>query len=266
VLMALAAVLLVPRLPDLRLQAALFPALELASGLALLLWLRREPLLARPWFAFDRVPALVGASLPIAITGIVIMLYSRLDVFVLSSRVGPAAVGHYGIAFRLTEPVQIAAAAFALSVFSRFAGWFRDPAVRSLRGPATRYVLATLGYGVATSLAIGLLAPPVIRAFFAEYAPAIPVLRVLAATLVFRSLNATLAAIIQGAGRFRLLTGIAVWNLVCVFALLTWFVGRFQAPGAAFALLAGEGLNSVIQLVVVARLVAQHERTAARAA
>ena len=61
-------------------------------------------------------------------------------------------------------------------------------------------------------------------------------------------------------------TGIAVWNLVCVFALLTWFVGRYQAPGAALALLAGEGLNSVIQLVVVARLVAWHEREARGAA
>ena len=90
-------------------------------------------------------------------------------------------------------------------------------------------------------------------------------LRILAATLVFRSLNATLAGIIQGAGRFRLLTGIASWNLVLVFALLSVFVPRFGAPGAALALLAGEGLNSVIQLLVVARLVAQHERTAAHA-
>ena len=266
VLCAAAAVLLVPRLPDLRLQVAIFPALELVSGLALLLWLRRERLLSTPFFAFGGVPALLRASLPIAVTGIVIMLYSRLDVFVLSSKVGPEAVGHYGIAFRVTEPVQIAAAAFALSVFSRFSGWFRDPAIRSLRGPATKYVLATLAYGSGMALVLLLVAPPVLRRFFAEYVPAIPVLRVLAVTLVFRSMNATLAAIIQGAGRFRLLTGIAVWNLVCVFALLSWFVGRYQAPGAALALLAGEGLNSVIQLVVVARLVAWHEREARVAA
>ena len=261
VLLALGAVLIVPRLPDLRLQVALFPALELASGLVLLLWLRREALLAPPWVAFGRVPGLLAACLPIAVTNVVIMLYSRLDVLVLSSKLDSAAVGHYGIAFRLTEPIQIAAAAFALSVFSRFAAWFRDPAA-PVRAPARRYLLATLGYGTMAALALGLLAPPVFRRYFAEYVPAIPVLRILAATLVFRSLNATLAGIIQGAGRFRLLTGIALWNLVLVFTLLSWFVARFHAPGAALALLAGEGLNTVIQLVVVTRLIAQHERTA----
>lgn len=264
VLLALVAVLLVPRLPDLRLRVALFPALELASGLVLLVLLRRESLLSAPWIAFGRVPGLLAACLPIAVTNIVIMLYSRLDVLVLSSRVDTAAVGHYGIAFRLTEPIQIAAAAFALSVFSRFSAWFRDPSA-PLRRPALRYLLATLGYGASAALALGLLAPPVIHRFFAEYAPAIPVLRILAATLVFRSLNATLAGIIQGAGRFRLLTGIALWNLVLVFTLLSWFVGPYGAPGAALALLAGEGLNTLIQMVVVTRLIAQHERTAARA-
>lgn len=263
-LLALAALLLVPRLADLRGKVALFPALELASGLVLLVWLRREKVLAAPWLDFGRVPSLLRASVPIAVTNLVIMLYSRLDVLVLSSRVDPAAVGHYGIAFRLTEPIQIAAAAFALSVFSRFSAWFRDPAA-PVRAPARRYLLATLGYGALAALALGLLAPPVLRAFFPEYAPAIPVLRILAATLVFRSLNATLAGIIQGAGRFRLLTGIAAWNLVLVFTLLSVLVPRFGAPGAALALLAGEGLNTVIQMLVVARLVARHERTAAHA-
>lgn len=260
-LFAIAAVLLVPRLHDLRLQAALFPALELASGLVLLLWLRREDLLGRPLLAFARVLPLAAQALPIAATGLLIMFYSRLDVLVLSSRLGPAEVGHYGIAYRLTEPVQIAAAAFGLSVFSRFAGWFRDPARRSLRRPALRYGLATLAYGVGCALVLGLLAPPVLHRWFADYVPAVPVLRVLAAGLVFRSLNATLAAILQGSGRFRLLTGIAAWNLLAVFGTLTLFVGRFGAPGAALALLVVEGLNTLIQLVLVARVLAEHERT-----
>jgi O-antigen/teichoic acid export membrane protein len=75
VLLALAALLLVPRLHDLRLQVALFPALELASGLVLLVWLGRESLVARPLFHFGGVPALVRASLPNAATGIRIMFY-----------------------------------------------------------------------------------------------------------------------------------------------------------------------------------------------
>ena len=259
--LTLVALLAVPRLHDLRAQAALFPAIEAVTGLVLLAWLRREDLLARPWLAFERVPDLVRHSLPIAATGIVIMIYSRLDVLVLSSRLDSRAVGHYGMAFRLTEPFQLAAAAFGLSVFSRFSTWFHAPHAGALRGSARRYLAATLGYGLATALALNLLAPPVIERLLPDYVPGLPVLRILSAALVFRSLNATLAGIIQGAGRFRLLTGIALWNLALVFALLCWLVDRYQAPGAALALLAAEAVNTAIQLGVVVRIVSEHERS-----
>jgi len=263
--LAVLAVLAVPHLPDLRLQVALLPLLELASGLALLQGLRREGLLASPLLEWSRVPALVAESLPLAVTGVLIMIYSRLDVLVLSSRLPAAEVGHYGVAFRLTEPVQIAAAAFGLSVFSRFSARFRDPSVRSLWGPAFKLVMGTLAYGAACAVALGLLAPPLLLRFFPDYLPAIPVLQVLAAGLVFRSMNATLAAVLLGAGRFRLLTGLAAWNLAAVFGMLTLLVGRFGAQGAAFALLAVEALNTLIQFGLVARELARHERSAARA-
>ncbi len=262
-LLTLAALLLVPRLADLRAQAALFPAIELVAGLVLLAWLGRESLLARPWLAFARVPDLVRHALPIAATAIIIMLYSRLDVLVLSSRLDSRAVGNYGMAYRLTEPFQLAAAAFGLSVFSRFSARFQSPRAGALRAATRLYLAATLGYGLVTALALNLLAPPLIERLLPDYLPGLPVLRILSAALVFRSLNATLAGIIQGAGRFRLLTGIALWNLALVFLLLRWLVDRQQAPGAAMALLAAEAVNTGIQLAVVTRLVTAHEKALA---
>jgi O-antigen/teichoic acid export membrane protein len=254
-LFAAAAVLLVPRLHDLRLQVALFPALELVSGLVLLVWLRREDLLAPPLFAFDRVRALALQSLPIAMTGLLIMFYSRLDVLVIAAKSGHEAVGQYGIAFRLTEPVHIAAGAFALSIFSRFSAWFRNPAGISLAGKALRYVSVAMVYGITCALTLGLLAPPVIERFFPQYAASIPLLRLLALTLVFRSLNATLAAIVQGAGRFYVLTGLTAVALASLFVSLQVLVGRFGPSGAAYSLLLVEGCAVVLQAIVVVRLV-----------
>lgn len=265
VALALAAAAALPRLHDLRLQVALFPLLEAATGVVLLVRLRAEGLLGPAPPAFGRVIELARRSLPIAITGIVIMTYSRLDVLVLSSRLDAAAVGLYGIAFRLTEPFQIAAASFGLSVFSRFSSLFHDPGGTSLRRVTVRYLIATLAYGVVAAVTLGVLAPPLLTRLLPAYAAAVPVLRLLSAALVFRTFNATLAGIIQGAGRFRLLTGIAVWNLVLVFALLQVLVTRFHAPGAALALLIGEAVNSALQLGVVARLVAHHEGSDAHA-
>ncbi len=263
VAVTLAAVWALPRIADLRAQVALLPALEAATGIVLLIWLRREPTIEKLRLAFAGVPDLVRKSLPLAVTGIVIMTYSRLDVLVLSSRLDAAAVGYYGIAFRITEPFQLAAAAFGLSVFSRFSSWFQSAGVVSLRKQALRYLLATLGYGAGTAIALGFLAPPVIEWALPDYAPSVPIVRLLSAALVFRTLNATLAGIIQGAGRFRLLSLVAIGNLVVVFALLTGFVSRFQAPGAALALLVAEALNSAVQLGIVARIVSQHDRKAA---
>jgi O-antigen/teichoic acid export membrane protein len=153
-----------------------------------------------------------------------------------------------------------------VSVFSRFSSGFRTPGDASLGGLAFRYIVGTLGYGVAAALALGLLAPPLIERLLPAYAPAVPILRILSAALVFRTLNATLAGIIQGSGRFKLLTGIALWNLGFVLVLLHLLVGRFQAPGAALALLIGEAVNSGIELVVVSRILARRREVASHAA
>src|SRR4029450_4318197 len=88
----------------------------------------------------------------------------------------------------------------------------------ALERPTVRVLGATLAYGVAAALALATLAPPLIARWLAAYAPSIPILRVLAGALVFRTLNATLSGILQGAGRFRLLNVIALGNLARAYA------------------------------------------------
>jgi len=260
-----AAVLALPQIGDLRLKALCFPVIELAGGGVLLLALRHEELLGKPAFLFGGISALVRRSLPIALTGIVIMVYSRLDVLVLASRLGETAVAYYGIAFRLTEPFQLAAAAFGMSVFSRFSALFQGESRTSLRPTAVRYVAPTLGYGLVAALVVGWLAPPLVTRWLPAYAAAVPILRILAGALVFRTMNATLAGILLGAGRFQLLTALAVWNLALTYALLMLLVPRFGAPGAAWAALLGEAFNMLLHAVLVTRTIAARERTVAHA-
>ena len=265
VALTIVAVLLLPRIGDLRAKVLCFPLIELVGGLVLLSALRREGLLGKPTLVFGQVLSLMRRSVPIALTGIVIMMYSRMDVLVLAGRLGETAVGYYGIAFRMTEPFQLAAAAFGMSVFSRFSALFHGAAPATLRPLAIRYVLPTLGYGLVTSLALGLLAPPLVARWLPAYAAAVPILRILAGALVFRTMNATLAGILQGAGRFRLLTGLAVWNLALTYGLLVVLVPRFGAPGAAWAGLIGEAFNMLLHAVLVMRTIAAREMTVAHA-
>jgi O-antigen/teichoic acid export membrane protein len=258
----LVAALALARIPGLAAKAVSLPVLELLVGAVLLVALRRE----RDW-GFGRpstraARTLLLGSVPIAITAILIMLYSRLDVFVMASRLPSVDVGRYGIAFRFTEPFQIAAAVFGLSVYSRFVGWTEPGAPRPGRA-VLRYTAGTLAYGAVAALGLSTLAPPLIERFLPAYAAAVAPLRILSVALLFRSLNATLAGMIQAAGHFRGLAALAGWNLVFVFALLLAFVPRFGVEGAALALAVGEGVNSLFQAVWVARIVRSQERASA---
>jgi len=261
----LAAAYAVVQLPGLEAKAIVLPALELLVGGVLLLALRGEEAwtFGRPSAA--RMRALWRASVPIAVTAILIMLYSRLDVFVMAGQLPAVDLARYGIAFRCTEPFQMAAAVFGLSVYSRFVAWFKPPdgtgavPASSTLGPAVlRFVGGTLVYGVAVAVGISALAPAAIARFLPGYVTAVPPLLLLAVVLVFRTLNATLAGIVQAAGRFHAMALLAAWNLALVFVLLLILVPRAGAEGAALALLFAEGINTVFQLVWVSRIVSRH--------
>ena len=256
------AALAVTRVAGLQAKELALPALELLVGAVLLLVLRGEAgwALGRPTSASTR--ALFRASVPVAATAILVMLYSRLDVLVMADRVPAADLGRYGIAVRLTEPFQIAAAVFGLSVFSRFVAWFKPmpdagnaPPPGSLRAAVLRYVAGTLAYGVVCAGMLYALAPTALTRFLPAYISAVPVVRLLAGVLVFRSLNATMAGMVQAAGHFRALTLLASWSLASVFALMLFFVPRAGAEGAALALLLGEGAGTLILALGVTRIV-----------
>lgn len=249
----------VPHLPGPRMQVLCFPAFELAIGLVLAGAFARERAGARfEWPTRGEVHALVRRSAPVALTAIVIMLYSRLDVLVLARLLPAESVARYGLAFRLTEPFQIVAAAFGLSVLSRFARAFAEPG--PVAALALRHVGWLVGYGIGVAVLLLVFAPPLVERLLPDYAPALPVLRVLAVALAVRSLNAALAGILQGAGRFRLLTGFAFWNLLVIGVLLHVLVGAYGVVGAALALLVGEVLNSLVQGVAVFGTVRTHDR------
>lgn len=249
----------VPHLQGPHPAALCFPAFELAIGLVLAILFARERGGDRfEWPRARELRALVRQAWPVGITAIFIMVYSRLDVIVLARLLPPETVAHYGMAFRITEPFQIVAAAFGLSVLSRFAAAFAEP--RPVAATALRHIAVLLAYGVGVGGALMWLAPPLVLRLLPDYEPALPVLRVLAATLAVRSLNAALAGILQGAGRFRLLTGFAFWNLAVIGALLHILVGTHGVVGAALALLLGEILNSLAQGVAVFMTVRAHDR------
>lgn len=223
---------------------------EIINTLNLLRYFCKEVGFSKDGFQLHAARDLLRQATPIAATAILVVLYTRLDVIMLGNLQDKAAVGYYGTAYRLTEPFQLIASAFALSVYSHISTALADG--RENTGALIKkYGVVILAFGTTCSLSLALIAPKFIEWFLPKYLPAIPVLQILSIALIFRGLNAYMTSVVQAHGQFKKITVIAAVNLSLIACMLLLFVPRFGVLGAAVALLIGEITNTLIQVIVV---------------
>ena len=98
-----------------------YGAVGLAGAVAYVVVLARWQVRAR-WSALaSRWRAVLGESLPFALTSLVSMLYTRLDLLVLSYWHGDVAAGVYGSAYRLWEALGMIPASYLDALFPELA-------------------------------------------------------------------------------------------------------------------------------------------------
>lgn len=236
--------------PNVLLVISILPISEAVSMYILSRFFCSEVGFVKEGLQFSKILKLLKRSFPIATTTICVVFYTRLDVVALSHFFDTATVGYYGIAYRMTEPVQFMAGAFSISIYSHIAASLANNC-NELRSLTSRYILGTLFFGIISCLFLVMLAPIAIKQLFPNYIPAILVLQILAVALIFRTLNNSLTAIIQAYGFFTKITAVAIWNLILISMLLLVCVPWMGAVGAAVALLIGEIVNSIIQICIV---------------
>lgn len=185
----------------------------------------------------EHARALLGESAPEILAALGGILFMRLDQVLLQHLVGPAEVGTFAVAARLTElwyfiPVAIVASAFPRIVALRET----DPALYLRRIEQLTTVLIALAY--AFVLLVGLLVAPGLTWLFGPaYAASAPVLLIQVWCGVFLVLAQTSGAWIMAERRarmnlYRSLLGLAV-NLVADLLLIP----RQGAVGAAWGAL-----------------------------
>jgi len=237
--------------PNILLGLVVLPVAETINMLILLQHLRREVTLTREKWQLAEVLKLLHRGLPIAVTVILVTLYTRLDVVVLKSFLGAEAVAYYSIAFRMTEPFLFIASALGSSMYSHVSTTLINNSISRARFLLTRYATGLLFYGLICCILLTLIAPIVINRLLPDYSPAIPILQILALALIFRTVNIPLNSTILAFGRFAIITYVAIFNLILISASLFYFVPQYGAQGAAFCLLIGEGINTGIHLAIL---------------
>lgn len=189
----------------------------------------------------SRLGSLLVEAGPLGCALVLSMAYSRTGVFVLDAVHGAQAVGIYGVALKLTEPLAIVPAALLASLFpavarevagGRDASTLRRSALFLLSGIAI--VVAAAGVVAGPWLVSVLYGPP--------YAAAGRPLQVLAVATVPVFLNYALTHYLIAEGRERRFLASVATMFVVNFALCLAWIPRYGPTGAALAALTAEGV------------------------
>jgi len=183
---------------------------------------------------------LLAESWPLALSGVAVLIYLRIDQVMLRQMSGDAETGHYAAAVRLAEVWNFVPPAFAISL-SPLLGRARQGLVADYERMVRRsFALATLACW-AVALPTMAAAPWIVRLLFGpEFAATTPMLVLLAACLPFIALGVMRQEylVYEGAARFQLFTTTlgALVNVV----LNLWLIPRWGGVGAAAATLAAQ--------------------------
>ena len=206
------------------------------------LWLRHRfftPTLSFRLHAWSRV---VQRAAPLGAAIVLSIAYTRTAVFVLDALDGPDAVGAYGVAMKLTEPLAILPAALLAAVFPAVVGrrTAGDPAGDRLRSVSTM-MLAACGVLVA---AAGVAAGPwlIDLLYGAQYAEAVTPFQILAVAVLFTFVNYALTHFVIAHDLHRRYLAYTATVFVLNLVLCLTLVPRFGPVGAAWSVVLSEAV------------------------
>lgn len=206
------------------------------------------PRRARLWAL---VRELLTEGVPFAATGVLVMVYFRIDMLMLSQMRGERSVGFYGAGTTLMFTVLIASQVLVSAVFPVIAR-HRSLADPEARAVATRAMTLSLLMSLPFAVGAWLVGAPVLALLFGRtYAVAAPAFTFLMSTLPFLFMNSLVGICLGAIGRQRLVMAIAGVNLVVNVALNLFLIPRMDYAGAALATLLSEAGGTCMMAIAL---------------
>jgi len=185
--------------------------------------------------------------LPFALLTTISLLSQRLGLFSVTSLLGERQAGYYSAAARLVEGLKLghyAVLGALLPALSR-AAQNTNPKLRLA-------FIALMGLSALLSAAVTFAAPPLVTLLYGStYNPSIPLLTILAWTLVPYTVSAFISVDLVSRGHERTLVKTAIVSLGIFLALYFGLISILGSKGAAYAALIGETLQAA--LLILAR-------------
>jgi len=185
---------------------------------------------------------LIRPALPLGVGIVLSLAYTRTGLLLLDTFDGPAAVGMYGVAQKLTEPLAIVPAALLAAVFPAFVGArVSAPERAAVLHVRSVWLLAGIGAVIAAGGVVG--GPLLIALLYGDqYAGAVVPFQLLAVGVLLTFVNYALTHFVIAHDlqrRYLLFTAtVFAVNL----GLCLWLIPRFGPAGVALAAVASEAL------------------------
>lgn len=202
---------------------------------------------------FDKkiIWSIIIDSLPVGIAGIIVVIYSRLDVLMIEWFLGQKQLGEYAFAYRLTEPFLLLFSSLSISIYAFFSGLNRSAELPVIKQKVIQVMTPVVIVSLVCAAGLSFSAGWLTRLISSQYSESGNVLQVLAFAIVFRAVNAQLTALINSRGKYRYITFIALNNLVINVILNSVLIPAAGIRGAAFAVVLTEAINTAVQGVCV---------------
>jgi len=230
-------------------------ALDAAQFLATLFVARRSWPDALAVRAIRYVPSFARAilvpSISLGLLELIVMLYSRLNVYFLERTGGLAAVGQYYAALRVSEPLLMVAGALAMSSYPVLSKLVQEKDYAEIGDMFRKYSLRAAGITMLVATATSVLSRPILTFVKPEFAGGAGALSALAFATAFMFQNQLSSIVLHSFGKFHYVTACALVNLCVFLTSASLLVPRFGPTGAGVTTLITEGINTIVQLGLV---------------
>ena len=205
-------------------------------------WLRHRFFTPTLSFRPETWSEVVRRAIPLGAAIVLSVAYTRTAVFVIDALEGPDAVGAYGVAMKLTEPLAILPAALLAAVFPAIV---RRRADGDLAGERLRSI-TTLGLAGCGALvaAVGVTAGPALLdvLYGSQYAGAVAPFQILAVAVLFTFVNYALTHFVIAYDLHRRYLAYTATVFLGNLVLCVVLVPRFGPVGAAWSVVLSEAL------------------------
>jgi O-antigen/teichoic acid export membrane protein len=195
--------------------------------------------------------SLLRESLPSGISGLIVVVYLRMDNLMIGKLIGEQGVGVYSTAFRLTEPFLLLFTSLSFSLYATLSKFRTVHDLSEAKRSFLTIIMPTIGVSFLFAVILSTFSSEIVGILPASYKASGGVLMILSWSIFFKATNSQLTAFINSRAQYRLMMAISIFNLLIAVACNLLLIPRYGIKGAAGAVVITEGVNMLIQVACV---------------